>query len=164
MSDARHPAVPNRLERGVRVVAAFEAGKGLLVLIAGFGLLEAVHRGAQSVAEAFVERMHLNPANDYPRIFLQLAENISDERLRWLAGLAALYTSVRFAEAYGLWFGRRWAEWFAALSGGVYIPIEIYELALGVTWVKLTAFVVNVGIVAYMAYTLAQSRRNHLAP
>ncbi|MCA1678755.1 MAG: DUF2127 domain-containing protein, partial [Actinobacteria bacterium] len=22
---------------------------------------------------------------------------------------------------YGLWRGRRWAEWFAAVSGGIYI-------------------------------------------
>ncbi|MCZ7627423.1 MAG: DUF2127 domain-containing protein [Candidatus Methylomirabilis sp.] len=45
--------------------------------------------------------------------------------------MAAGYASVRFVEAYGLWLERRWAEWFAAVSGGIYIPFEIYELLYG---------------------------------
>lgn len=160
MNDAPRPAAATRWKHGVRVVAAFEAGKGVLVLIAGFGMLEAVHGRAQSIAEAFVARLHLNPANEYPRIFLQLAQSLSDDKLRWLAAFAALYAAVRFTEAYGLWLGRRWAEWFAAVSGGIYVPLELYELARGVTWIKLVALAVNVGIVVYMAYTLAQARRS----
>lgn len=162
MNDAaRSPAV--RSAHGVRVVAAFEAAKGLLVLLAGFGLLEAIHRDAQQAAEALVARLHLNPAEGYPHVFLQLAENLSNDKLWLIAGIAVLYSAVRFVEAYGLWLERRWAEWFAALSGGVYIPIEIYELARGVSWIKLAALAVNIGIVGYMAYTLAQTRRRGAA-
>jgi len=41
----------------------------------------------------------------------------------WALALAAmLYAAVRFAEAYGLWHGRSWAEWFAILTGGYIFP------------------------------------------
>ena len=44
-------------------------------------------------------------------------------------------------------------------SGAVYVPFEIYELTLHVTWLRVTALVVNLVIVAYMAWLLTESRR-----
>jgi len=87
---------------GLRAVAAFEAVKGAIVLIAGFGLARLVHRDVQEVAEALVDRLHLDPAKKYPRIFLDLAANASDAQLWGLAALAMTYVALRFAEAYGL--------------------------------------------------------------
>lgn len=150
--DGFHP-VPG----GLRAVALFEATKGLVILVAGFGLLSLVHSGAQAVAEELVHHLHLNPAARYPRIFLDLAGRLTDHRLWMLAGLALLYASVRFVEAYGLWRERRWAEWFALASGGIYIPFEIYELAAGISMVKLITFAANVIVVSYIGYALART-------
>ena len=44
---------------------------------------------------------------------------------------------VRFVEAFGLWRRKRWAAWFGVLSGGIYVPMELYEMAHGYSWVKL---------------------------
>ena len=96
----------------------FEAAKGTIVLLVGLGLLAVVHRDAQSAAEELVYTLHLNPAKRYPHIFLEAAERYSDVRLWLLAAAAFGYTALRLAEANGLWFGRRWAEWVAVLSGG----------------------------------------------
>lgn len=150
-----------QLTKGVRLVAVFEAAKGLLVLLVGFGLLSHVHDDVQQLAEALVGHFHLNPASRYPRIFLQLAAHFSDVRIWLLAGSAFAYTSVRWAEAYGLWYGRRWAEWFAVASGGFYIPIEIYELLHGFSWIKVGTLLMNIAIVAYIAYALWRTKRLH---
>src|SRR5581483_86012 len=45
-------------------------------------------------------------------------------------------------------------------SGGMYIPIEIYELWSHVSWIKVCVLLVNAGIVAYMSYALWQSKQN----
>lgn len=140
--------------RGVRTVAVFEAAKGALVLLAGFGLLSLIHQDVQEMAEELVGHLHLNPAKGYPRIFLELAGRLSDQRLWLFAILAFSYASIRVVEAYGLWRGRRWAEWFAAASGGIYVPIEVYGLFHKVSWLKLIALAVNGIIVVYMSYTL----------
>jgi uncharacterized membrane protein (DUF2068 family) len=147
-----------KLSRGIRLVALFEAAKGALILLAGFGLLELVHRDLQHVADEVVRRFHLNPARHYPRIFIEAAGNTTDTRLWLLAGAALLYAVFRFVEAYGLWRERRWAGWFAAATGAIYVPLEIVALFRNITWVKLTALMVNLGIVAFMTWTLWQSR------
>jgi uncharacterized membrane protein (DUF2068 family) len=147
-----------RLLSTVRTVALFEAAKGAIVLLAGIGVLALIHHDAQRLAEQLVGHLHLNPAKHYPRIFIDATANLTDARLLVLATLAAAYALVRYVEAYGLWRERRWAEWFAAVSGGIYIPFELYELFQGATWLSLGALVVNVFIVGLVTHAL---RRSH---
>ena len=138
----------------LRTVALLEAAKGSLVLLAGIGALSFIHHDAQRFAERLVGHLHLNPASSYPRIFLEFAANVTDSRIGALAALAAGYALVRFIEAYGLWRERRWAEWFAAVSGGIYIPFEIYNLFHGDAWLSLGALSVNVVVVGLMISAL----------
>lgn len=140
--------------KGVRLVAVFEAVKGLLVLIAGFGLLSTLHRQAQQVAEEIITHLHLNAAKHYPHIFIDLASNITNRQLWLLAILAFAYAAIRLLEAYGLWQDRRWAEWLAVASGCIYVPIEVYELISGVSLLKMLTLIVNVSIVFYIGYRL----------
>ncbi len=143
----------------MRAVAAFEAFKGAIVLAVGFGLLALAHRDLQAWGEAFVAHLHLNPANRTPQIFLHLLVEAS-ARVRWLAAGAAAYAVLRFVEAYGLWRDRRWAEWLAAGSGALYLPIELVELWRGVDAWKLATFAANVAIVWLMARRLASRPRD----
>src|ERR1035438_4179771 len=114
-----------KLSRGIRLVALFEGLKGALILLAGFGLLALGHRDLQDVADELVRRFHLNPARHYPRIFIEASGKTTDTQLWLLAGAALLYAVFRFVEAYGLWRERRWAGWFAAATGAIYVPLEI---------------------------------------
>jgi uncharacterized membrane protein (DUF2068 family) len=149
--------------KALRPIAVLEATKGLVIMAAGFGLLSFLGKDADEFAEQLVVRAHLNPAHHYPQIFIQAMAEVTDSGLWLLAGIAALYSTVRFVEAYGLWNERRWAEWLAALSGGIYIPFEVYEIIRQVTWIRVSALVINVAIVAYMAWLLTESRRKRAA-
>jgi uncharacterized membrane protein (DUF2068 family) len=144
---------------GLRVVSLFEATKGLLVLLAGSGLLAYIHKDLHLAAEQLVRHFHLNPANRFPRIFLDLADRVTDAQLWVLALSALLYAIVRFVEAYGLWLQRRWAEWFGLVAGGIYVPIEIFEVTRKAAWPRVTLLIVNVGIVVYLSLILYQSRQ-----
>jgi len=142
------------LLRGIRAIALFEAAKGALVLLAGFGLLGLVHRDVQAVAERLVRFSHLNPASKYPHIFVDAATRVTDAQLWLLAAAAALYSLVRGAEAYGLWKGRSWAEWLALVSGGLYVPLEYYHLWQRFTWFRLAILGANLIVVGAMVYAL----------
>ena len=155
--------MPSLAHKALRPIAVFEAFKGAIVLIAGFGVLSFLGRDAQLLAEQLVHRMHLDPANHYPQIFIHAMSEVTNTRLWLMAGFAALYSLGRFVEAYGLWHARRWAEWLAALSGGVYVPVEIYELIHRVTWIRVAALVINLVVVAYMVWLLTENRRRHAA-
>jgi len=144
----------------IRVASVFEAAKGLIVLFAGFGLLTFIHKNIRLVAEQFVRHLNLNPARHYPKIFLDVINHTTDWQLWALTLSSLIYAMVRFAEAYGLWFHRQWAEWFGFLTGGMYIPVEIYEILLGVTWIKLTILILNLAIVVFLGKSLYQSRQS----
>ncbi len=142
------------LHKTVRAVAVFEAAKGILVIATGFGALSLIHQNAQQFAAQLVHHLHLNPAKHYPQIFIDAAAHLTDARLWSLALLAAAYGLLRFIEAYGLWMARRWAEWLAAVSGGIYIPFEIIELFKGDTWLSAGALAINVLVVVVMINAL----------
>lgn len=145
--------------RTLRAVALVEAAKGIIVLLVGCGLLALVHKNVQKYAEQLIPHLHLNPAKGYPHVFMDLAGQVTDSRLWMFACTAALYALVRFIESYGLWYARRWAEWFAALSGGIYIPFEIQSLFENVSFLTLGVLVMNVVIVVIIASELIQRKQ-----
>jgi len=139
-------------EAGLRTVAALEAAKGVLVMVAGVGLLSLLHHDLQGAAESIVQHLHLNPARAYPRVFIEAAARLTDARLWLLASGALAYSVVRGVEAYGLWRARAWAEWFGIVSGAIYLPLETYELAHHATALKMAILLINVGVVGYLSY------------
>ena len=150
--------VPGADVKAIRVVAYFEALKGAVVLVAATGLLSLVHRSAYQVAATLVAHAHLNPASKYPQIFLEAASDLSDSRLVMLAAGAAVYTSVRFIEAYGLFFGKVWAEILAALSGAIYVPFEMLGLVHKSTWYGAALLALNLAVVGVMVSALIKRR------
>jgi uncharacterized membrane protein (DUF2068 family) len=151
--------VAAKTRKGLKLIALLEALKGILALVLGLGLLSFFNHDNAQHAESIIRHLHLDPGRHYAHLFINLMADEADSQLAVWAGFATLYAAVRGAEAYGLWHGRRWAEWFAALSGAIYIPIEIYELIVRANWIKVGTLVVNIAIVGYMAWVLTESRR-----
>ena len=139
-------------------MAVFEALKGTLALLAAGGLFYLIPHDLRHIAVELVGRLHLNAGKSYPNVFNRIIEDTSNAQLWMIGALVLVYAAVRFAEAYGLWRERRWAEWLAALSGGIYVPVEIYELTRGVSGIKLVALALNLCVVAYMCYLLRRPR------
>jgi uncharacterized membrane protein (DUF2068 family) len=142
----------------LRMVAMFEFAKGALALAAGAGLLAFVHRDIRDVVGELLLHLHLDPARRIPGIFVLLAERVASIDLWLLAVGAAVYSAVRFAEAYGLWLNRKWAQWLGAVSGVIYVPLELYALTKGVTPLKLATLGINLLVVAVLSEALWRGR------
>ena len=145
---------PNTPRRTLRAIALFEAVKGLAALAAGIGLLGLLHHNIHQLAVALLWRFHLDPALPYPAILLHYADLLSAIDLRTLAPVALAYIAVRFAEAWGLWRGKIWAEWLGALSGALYIPLEVAHLVHRTTLINAAVLLANVLIVGFLAFQL----------
>jgi uncharacterized membrane protein (DUF2068 family) len=143
----------------VKSVAIFEATKGAVVLLAGFGVLSLVHHNVRVAAAALVGRLHLNPTHRFESSFIEAASRVTDTGLWLIASAGFLYALFRFLEAYGLWSGRRWAEWLAVVSGGLYLPLEIYEVIQRYTWVRVSALIVNLVVVCAMTAVLVKDKK-----
>ncbi|HZU32297.1 MAG TPA: DUF2127 domain-containing protein [Candidatus Angelobacter sp.] len=146
---------------GLRGIAMLEAIKGLFAIVVAIWLLSLLHKDLQNVAEHllyFLHKIfHLNPDGRFARALVRGARRITPGNLHlWIGGTLA-YASIRFTEATGLWLEKSWAEWFALVSGGLYIPIEIYELTHRPNPIKWGVLIVNVLIVIYLAWLLRDS-------
>lgn len=152
----RRPAVvhPDARRRTLRAIALFEAIKGFAALIASIGLLQLLDHDLRQMVLSMLWRFHLDPATRYPELLLHYADLLSAIDLRSAAPVAAAYIVIRLAEAYGLWRDKSWAEWLAALSGALYIPLEIAHLVHRTTLINATVLLANVGIVCFMAFQL----------
>lgn len=134
----------------LRFAAVFEAAKGILVFATACAIFEFIHIDVQEAAEQLVSRFHLNPASRYPRIFLEIASNLNDARLLALGFGGMAYAVVRWVEAYGLWYGKRWAWIFGMISVTLYIPIEIFQLVERINWAEAVLFLANVLILVVL--------------
>jgi uncharacterized membrane protein (DUF2068 family) len=83
---------------------------------------------------------------------MDAATRVSDARLWTIAAAALSYASVRFIESWGLWNRRVWAEWFALLSGAMYLPWEILKVSERADWERIAVLAINLIIVAYMLF------------
>ena len=151
--------------KGVRTVATVEFAKGIIVVLAGLGVFSMRHKDIWGVTESLLEFFHVHPHHHHLLgVFVVLMHRVSDVRLWKIATVAAIYVTLRFIEAYGLWFVRPWAEWLAFASGAIYIPFEAADLLRRPDWFRLLVIVVNVGIVLYMLMLrLEAAKKRHAA-
>jgi uncharacterized membrane protein (DUF2068 family) len=136
----------------LRAIAAVEILKGIGVLLIGFGLLRLLHKNIQLEVISLLIHLHINPDSRLPQAFLNAAANVTSGRLWLYAGACATYAGVRFTEGYGLWHARVWAEWFALLSGAMYLPWELIKLVEHSTPLHWSLLLINLAVIAYMAY------------
>jgi len=144
----------------LRAVASFEFIKGIFVLLIGLCAILLVRTDAWVMAETLLTLFHISTDRHVAQVFLDFADNLTDTRLWAAAKLAFVYSALRFAEGYGLWKERTWAEWIAFGSGTLLLPLEIRELMRGITLVRSVVFAANIGIVFYMLFLLRAGRRD----
>ncbi len=143
----------------LRAVASVELVKGIFVLLLGIVAILLIHKDTWLIAESLLARFHISTDRRSAQLFLAYADDLTDARLWMAAQLAFVYSALRFAEGYGLWNQRTWAEWLAFGSGALLLPVEIRALTHGITALRVLFLVVNLAIIAYMGFLLRAGRR-----
>jgi uncharacterized membrane protein (DUF2068 family) len=150
---------PGYRTNALHAIALFEALKGLAAIAASLGLLSLVHHDVRAMAYALMGHFHLNPDARFPQMLLNNISALQNANLRQVVLLAWGYAAIRLTEGYGLWRDKAWAEWLAAVSGAVYLPLELSHLAAHTTAINGLVLVGNLAVVAYMMVRLWRRRR-----
>lgn len=153
----RDPHVNQR--RVLRAVAGVEFSKGVFVVLMGICAIALLHKDVWLIAESLLSLLHISTDRRFAQIFLDFADSITDARLWAAARVAFAYAALRFAEAYGLWKERTWAEWVAFISGTLLLPLEVRELFRGITFWRCALLIGNLAIIFYMLYVILENRR-----
>jgi uncharacterized membrane protein (DUF2068 family) len=64
--------------------------------------------------------------------------------------MLAGYALLEVVEGVGLWLLKRWGEYFAVVATSVFLPLEIHDLAKGITMTRVVTFAINVAAVIYL--------------
>ena len=85
--------------------------------------------------------------------FIQDAVTLNSRTLLYLAIGLAVYAVIELVEGVGLWLGQRWGEYFAFVATSVFLPYEIYDLTVKLTWLRIAALAINLLLVVYLVWT-----------
>ena len=114
------------------------------------------------------ERVYDNALPAIRALYQDLGFDVSRSRLlrlinesftfdsRWLTLLAiglALYALIELVESVGLWQGERWGEYFAMVATSIFLPYEVYDLTVKITWLRVGALGINLLLVIYLVWT-----------
>lgn len=140
--------------RTILTIAVFEVIKGLAAIIASLALLNLTHQNVLHITSLFISFFRLDSDAHYFKTFFDYTDLMNNEKLHTVVLFAWAYAAIRFIEGYGLWKNRIWAEWLAAASGGIYLPIEISHLVKHPNAINAAVLVINAAVVVYMLYRL----------
>jgi uncharacterized membrane protein (DUF2068 family) len=108
-----------------------------------YAILSAIHGGVGG------------PSHDSDGSFVHRIDDLLSlprGRLQLVGAVLAAYAVLEAVEAVGLWMQKRWAEYLTLIATAALLPLEIYELARGVTVLKVVALIVNIAVVFYLLF------------
>jgi uncharacterized membrane protein (DUF2068 family) len=68
-----------------------------------------------------------------------------------------VYAALFLTEGIGLWFLKRWAEWFTVIITGSLVPLECYEIFRRPMPIKILLLIINIAIVGYLLYRIVKN-------
>jgi uncharacterized membrane protein (DUF2068 family) len=66
--------------------------------------------------------------------------------------VVAAYAVLEGAEAVGLWYQKRWAEYLTFIATTALLPLELYEISHRVSPFKIVTLIINIAVVVYLLY------------
>jgi uncharacterized membrane protein (DUF2068 family) len=139
----------------VRALAVERWFRALLIGLAAWAVWK--FRGAQGSIQAALERdLPLLRASgikvDQMATVHELEKALATKpsTLTVLFFILVAYAVLELAEGIGLWLLARWGEYFAVVATSVFVPLEVHELAKGITITRAVAFAINVAAVVYL--------------
>lgn len=160
------PEVPRgRLLRDrviMRVLAAERVGRALLIVLVGVLALH-LRDSREQLQQAFDNELALlRPVAEQIGWDIQGSElargvnrvlDLSSTAINWVAVGLFVYAGMLLVESYGLWFIRRWGEYFSVVVTSAFLPLEIWELTEKFTWLKVLLTAVNVAAVIWLVWS-----------
>lgn len=135
---------------GLRMIVGYKVAKAAAELAFGAALAIFATRATDELRTAAIHvRDHATAAWS-----LSLANKVvleATQRHLVVAAIASLLDGVLTSiEGWALYRGYRWAPWLVIAMTSCLLPFEVFQIARHVTAGRVTLFLVNAGIVAYL--------------
>ncbi len=159
--EAAPPQVSNTHEGSTTLllIALFKLAKGLALILVGFGALKLLHQDVGDTINHWVSVFRVDPDNRFIHGLLTRLLQVSPKQLKAVSLGTFFYAGLLLTEGTGLLLRKHWAEYFTIITTGVFIPLELYEIARHVSVSKILVLIVNVAIVVYLVIRVRRRPR-----
>src|SRR3954471_12939769 len=137
-------------DKWVRIIGFFKFFKGLLLLALATGGIKLLHKDLAEELTHWIERLNMDPHSHLLRAMIAKVSDVDSRKLMLYTIGTFVYAGLFLTEGIGLMMVKRWAEYFAVIITGSFLPIEIYELIKKFKPLKIGIIVVNAAIVVYL--------------
>jgi len=148
---------------GLRTVAVIEAAKGVGVLALCLLLLFLLEQDLNQLAARLNTFLRLHPDSRLADWTFTMADRVTGRGILIAFSIGCCYVSCRFVEAYGLWRQRLWGEWMAVITGGIYLPLELYAIVRNPSLINFLVLAANLLVVLYILSIMLDNRRKRKA-
>jgi len=163
---ARHTAVRKSERSGqssrssvvLVLIGIFKLLKAFLLIVVGIGAIKFLHKDVATTVTHWIQVLRVDPENRYLHGILEKIFRVTPRQLKELSVGTFFYAALFATEGVGLLLRKRWAEYFTIVTTGLFIPLEIYELARHFTVTRLVVGIVNVLIVWYLVARVRSQR------
>lgn len=140
--------------RWLIVIGILKLAKAALFAAMGFGVIKLLHKDVADILMRAAIALRFDPENRAVNLILEKAALLSSHRLKLISFVLLLYAVVDVIEGVGLILKKTWAEYLTLILTASFLPWEFYQIARRVTTLKVGLTVINVVVVAYLAYVV----------
>lgn len=159
-SPARRAPV-SAYDRWVEVIGALKLLEAALFVALGIGVFRLLHKDLVDVVTRWVLALRFDPEGRFVSLLLDKVALISPHRLKEIGAAIFAHAALDILEGTGLILRKLWAEFITLAFSAFFIPIEIYELAHRVTWIRIAIIAINAAVVIYLVFHVQMRIRLH---
>lgn len=148
-------------DRWVVVIGALKLLEATLFIALGIGVFKMMHKDLVDEVTRLVVALRFDPEGRFVSLLLDKVALINPHRLKEIGAAIFAHAGLDIIEGTGLILRKLWAEFITLGFSVIFIPLEIYELAHRVTWLRLAIIAINVAVVIYLAFHVQMRIRLH---
>ena len=160
-SPAGEPASAPQNLGFLRLIAVYKFIKVSILLLTAWGIRKFLNPEFGAHLEDWASTLRAGYGQRLMHYLVHFLNELSPVRLQVLSTVSMAYAALFFLEGYGLWLGRRWGEILTIIATASLIPFEVFEIVRTRTVTAIVALILNVLIVAYLAYRLRLEAHQH---
>ena len=134
----------------LRYIAVYKFLKAIGLFVVACVVFGFMHTPWLESIRIWIEHLPLQPGHGILVRWVEQLLDVEPHRFVVIGVAASIYGALFATEGWGLWTGKRWAEYLTVFATASLIPFEAYEILHRFGWLKVLALVVNVVIVIYL--------------
>jgi len=141
------------VERGIRGSLLLALAYGVWRFDESRGALKHVFNSYLPALLPLAEKLGVDLEESGPVRLIQQAFTAKHSTLLLVALGVLAYGILELVEAIGLWFKKRWGEYVAVVATALFVPLEIHEVIVKVSGLRVGALILNLFAIAYILWT-----------